>query len=45
MLAYRPQSQARDEKWHKISVKVRLPKRLHALLRVEARPGYYASAP
>jgi Ca-activated chloride channel homolog len=43
VLAYRPQSQARDGKWHKINVKLRLPKRIHALLRVEARAGYYAS--
>lgn len=44
VLAYRPQSRPKDGKWHKISVKLRLPKRLHALLRVDARPGYYAAA-
>ena len=43
MLAYQPQSRSRDGKWHKISVKLRLPKKLHNyLLRVEARAGYYA---
>jgi Ca-activated chloride channel homolog len=44
MLAYRPPVNQRDGKWHKISVKLRLPKRWHALLRVEARAGYYASS-
>jgi Ca-activated chloride channel homolog len=44
MLAYRPSIEEKDGKWHKISVKLRLPKRIHALLRVEARAGYYASA-
>ncbi|MGC2478058.1 MAG: VWA domain-containing protein [Candidatus Sulfotelmatobacter sp.] len=44
VLAYRPESRPQDGKWHKISVKLRLPKRLHALLRVDARPGYYAAA-
>ena len=43
MIAYRPQSQHRNGKWYKISVKLRLPKRIHAFLRVNARPGYYAS--
>jgi Ca-activated chloride channel homolog len=43
MLAYRPQTEDKDGKWHKISVKLRLPKRLHALLHVEAREGYYAA--
>jgi Ca-activated chloride channel family protein len=42
MLAYQPQSKPRDGKWHKISVKLRLPKKLHYLLHVEARSGYYA---
>jgi len=42
MLAYQPQSASRDGKWHKISVKLRLPKRLHYLLHVDARTGYYA---
>lgn len=42
MLAYQPQIKPRDGKWHKISVKLRLPKKLHYLLRVDARAGYYA---
>jgi Ca-activated chloride channel family protein len=42
MLAYQPQVAERDGKWHKISVKLRLPKKLNYLLHVEARPGYYA---
>jgi Ca-activated chloride channel homolog len=42
LLDYRPQSQTRDGKWHKISVKLRLPKTLHAFFYVNARPGYYA---
>ena len=43
MLAYRPGSKPRNGKWYKISVKLRLPTRIHAFLRVNARPGYYAS--
>jgi Ca-activated chloride channel family protein len=42
MLAYQPRAQERDGKWHKISVKLRLPKKLNYLLHVQARPGYYA---
>jgi Ca-activated chloride channel family protein len=42
MLAYQPQTPPHDGKWHKINVKLRLPKQLHYLLHVEARPGYYA---
>jgi Ca-activated chloride channel homolog len=42
MLAYQPQIAPHDGKWHKISVKLLLPKSLHALLHVDARPGYYA---
>ena len=42
MLAYQPQIAAHDGKWHRISVKLLLPKSLHALLHAEARPGYYA---
>jgi len=41
MLTYRPQEPVRDGKWHKISVKLRLP-RNWSLLRVNARTGYYA---
>ena len=43
MLAYQPESAPHDGKWHKISVKLRLPKKLSYLLHIEARPGYYAS--
>jgi Ca-activated chloride channel homolog len=43
VLTYQPQSRPRDGKWHKINVRLRLPKKLHNyLLRVEARAGYYA---
>lgn len=45
VLAYKPESKMRDGKWHKISVKLRLPKTLHTFLRVNARPGYYAQEP
>ena len=44
VLAYRPQSKPRNGAWYKISVKLRLPKRFHTLLRVDARTGYYAGA-
>jgi Ca-activated chloride channel homolog len=44
MLAYQPPPSDRDGKWHKISVKLRVSKRLQYLLHVEARPGYYAGA-
>jgi Ca-activated chloride channel homolog len=44
MIAYQPETRLRDGKWHKISVKLRLPKKLHNyILRVEARTGYYAT--
>ena len=43
MLAYRPPTDTKDGKWHKISVRLRLPKSIHALLHVNARPGYYAA--
>jgi len=42
VLAYEPESRPHDRKWHKISVKLRLPKKF-AFLRVNARPGYYAA--
>jgi Ca-activated chloride channel homolog len=42
MLAYQPQSERHDGKWHKIKVKLRLPNKLQALLRVDARAGYYS---
>jgi Ca-activated chloride channel family protein len=44
MLAYRPQTRSRDGKWHKISVKLLLPKKWATFLRVSARTGYYAGA-
>lgn len=44
MLAYRPPARARDGKWHKIKIKLRLPKKWTAFLRVNARTGYYSGA-
>jgi len=44
VLAYRPETPMRDGKWHKISVKLRLPSRWPSILRVNARTGYYARA-
>ena len=44
MLAYQPQFKPRDGKWHKISVRLRLPNKLHHYLRVDARTGYYGGA-
>jgi Ca-activated chloride channel homolog len=41
LLAYQPQSAPRDGQWHKISVKLRLPKKF-PFLHVEARTGYYS---
>jgi Ca-activated chloride channel homolog len=41
MLAYEPQSKPKDGKWHKISVKLRLPNKLQHFLHVDARAGYY----
>lgn len=43
VLAYHPEHTPHDGKWHKISVKLKLPKQL-AFLRVRAKTGYYASA-
>ncbi|HZC24887.1 MAG TPA: VWA domain-containing protein [Candidatus Binatia bacterium] len=42
VLAYRPQDVAHDGKWHRIKVKLRLPKRL-PFLQAHAKTGYYAS--
>jgi Ca-activated chloride channel homolog len=43
MLAYEPQTKPKDGKWHKISVKLRLPREFHNLfLHIDARTGYYA---
>ncbi len=41
VLAYQPQAATHDGKWHKISVKLRLPKKF-PFFHVDARPGYYA---
>ena len=43
VIGYRPEDMPRDGKWHKIQVKLRLPKKL-AFLRARARTGYYAPA-
>jgi Ca-activated chloride channel family protein len=43
VLAYEPQIKHRDEKWHKINVKLLLPRKLHNyFLHVASRQGYYA---
>ena len=42
VLAYRPQDVAHDGKWHRIRVKLRLPKRL-PFLQAHAKTGYYSS--
>lgn len=41
VLGYRPQDMPRDGKWHKIQVKLRLPKKF-SFLRAHAKSGYYA---
>lgn len=41
VLGYRPQDTPRDGKWHKIRVKLEVPKRF-SFLNVRARTGYYA---
>jgi Ca-activated chloride channel family protein len=41
LLGYRPATAPRDGKWHKISVKLRLPGKF-AFLQAHARKGYYA---
>lgn len=43
VLTYRPQEPTRDGKWHKISIKLRLPRKW-SLLRVSARTGYYSES-
>lgn len=43
VLAYRPDNVKRDGKWHKIKIKLRIPKGLPPL-QVYARTGYYAPA-
>lgn len=42
VLYYRPQNVPRDGKWHRIKVKLRLPKKL-SFLQAHAKTGYYAS--
>jgi Ca-activated chloride channel homolog len=41
VLGYRPEKAPHDGKWHKISVKLKLPSKL-SFLRVHAKTGYYA---
>ena len=41
VLGYRPEDVTHDGKWRKISVKLRLPKKL-SFLRVHAKTGYYS---
>jgi Ca-activated chloride channel homolog len=43
VLGYRPEEIPKDGKWHKIQVKLRLPKKL-PFLRARAKTGYYAPA-
>jgi len=42
VLACCPEDVPRDGKWHKIDVKLQVPKQL-TFLRTQARTGYYAS--
>jgi Ca-activated chloride channel homolog len=41
VLGYRPENAPHDGKWHKISVKLRLPRKF-SFLQAHARKGYYA---
>jgi Ca-activated chloride channel family protein len=43
VLGYRPEQMPRDGKWHKIQVKLRLPKKF-SFLRAHSKTGYYAPA-
>lgn len=43
VLGYRPASSPKDGKWHKIKVKLSIPRKLSGLF-VNAKPGYYAPA-
>ena len=43
VLGYRPEQMPKDGKWHKIQVKLRLPRKL-SFLRARTKTGYYASA-
>jgi Ca-activated chloride channel family protein len=42
LIGYRPETIHHDGKWHKITVKVKLPKKIDA--KVQAKTGYYAPA-
>jgi Ca-activated chloride channel family protein len=44
VLGYRPEEMPKDGRWHKIQVKLRLPRKLPFLLRARAKTGYYAPA-
>jgi Ca-activated chloride channel family protein len=43
VLGYRPEEMPKDGKWHKIQVKLRLPRQF-SFLRARAKTGYYAPA-
>ena len=43
VIGYRPEEMPKDGKWHKIQVKLRLPRKL-SFLKARARTGYYAPA-
>ncbi len=43
VLGYRPSDTTQDGKWHKIHVKLRMPRRL-AMLQAHTKAGYYAQA-
>lgn len=43
VLAYAPQAEQRNGKWHKINIKLRVPRRF-PFLQVKARSGYYAGS-
>jgi Ca-activated chloride channel family protein len=42
VLGYCPENPPHDGKWHKISVKLKLPKKLY-YLQARSKTGYYAS--
>jgi Ca-activated chloride channel family protein len=44
LLGYRPGSEARDGKWHKVKIKLKWPQKLPGAFRVYAKSGYYAPA-
>jgi Ca-activated chloride channel homolog len=43
VLAYRPEEVARDGKWHKLKIKLKLPSNSLGFLHVHAKAGYYAA--